>query len=125
MATEANSEKRDSDAGFREKLPEDNQFAELAREILDDGGSWQDVYEQVRDTYNVADKAAFEESKTEMPVFEAEVVVPDEKSTSGRRYETLTIDGVEDEEDAWKQAEDMPNVIQVEGVEKTDTVTVV
>jgi len=115
----------DSDAGFREKLPEDNQFADLAREILDDGGSWQDVYEQVRDTYNVADKAAFEESKTEMPVYEAKVVVYDEKSTSGERYETVTIDGVESSADAKKQAEDMMEVIRVENVEQTDTVTVV
>ena len=110
---------------FRKKLPEDNEFADLAREILNDGGSWQDVYERIRDTYNVADKAAFEESKTEMPVFEAEVVVQDEKSTSGERYETMTINSVESSSEAEKQAEEMPHVIRVAGVEQTDTVTVV
>jgi hypothetical protein len=115
----------DSDGGFSEQLPDDNPFADVVRDLREQGKSWEEIHELGEAAYNVMDSAAYEESKREAPIFEAEVVIYDDKSTSGERYDYVTIDGVESSSEAKKQAEEMPEVIRVAGVEQTDTVTVV
>lgn len=67
-------------------LPE-NPFSEVVQELRDDGESWNDIYEMLNATFGVVDEAALEEQWDIVPEWEVVAIVPDEKSTSGERYE--------------------------------------
>lgn len=68
-------------------LPEDNPFAEVARDLRDDGESWRDIFETMDEVFDVVDEAAYEEGLELLPEWKVAIVVPDERATSGERYE--------------------------------------
>lgn len=68
-------------------LPEDNPFADIVREMREEGESWRDTYDTLDEVWCVVDKAAYEEGFELMAEWRVAVVVDDPNSTSGERYE--------------------------------------
>lgn len=120
--TEAEPVEIDDEATL-EKIPDDNPFKATIVDLKDDGNSWREVWELLEDAYNPVDSVAYKESQVKIPEFEIEVVVPDDKATSGERYETLT-HADESEAAARQWAEDRPEVRRVESIDRTGMVTV-
>jgi hypothetical protein len=68
-------------------LPEDNPFAELVRDLHEDGKSWREILDSLDAVYDVIDDAGLEEACELIPEWKVAAVVPDEQATSGERYE--------------------------------------
>lgn len=111
------------DEATLEEIPDDNPFKETIVDLKDDGKSWREVWETLEDAYNPVDKAAYDESFVKIPEFEIEVVVPDDKATSGERYETLT-HADESKAAAEEWAESKPEVRRVECIDRIGMVKV-
>lgn len=108
-----------------EDISKENPFRPVIVDLASEGYSWSEIHDYMEQAYNPIDKAAYEESKREVPIFEAEVVVHDANATSGKRYETRRFDGELTIEEAYERASELSGVIRVEHIEKVDTVTVV
>jgi len=71
--------------------------------------------------YDDFDQRMVDHSLTEVPIFQATVVVPDHKATSGERYEERRIEGVRDRDEAEDRLDDNPEVRRVESLEQAGT----
>lgn len=106
-----------------DEIPEDNPFREQVEELREDGATWTEVFEKLDAAFTPVDKAAYNESFREVPEFKLKVTVPDEKSTSGKRYETFTRIA-EDEDEARNMIKKKPEVIEVAHAEQIGTAEV-
>jgi hypothetical protein len=68
-------------------LPEDNPFADVVRDLRDEGESWNDIYDTLFKVADICDAAALEETWDLVPDWRVAVVKPDAQATSGERYE--------------------------------------
>lgn len=102
------------------EIPDDNPFRETIVGLRDEGADWSDVHSALETAYGPVDRATYEESFVEMPVYEVSVVVPDEHSTSGEAYETRTVAEATPEA-ARERATEQSEVRRVEHVEQIGT----
>jgi len=105
-------------------LPDGNPFAEVVETLRSKGVDWGIIMSAMDDAYDALEHfGAHRESYVKIPEFEIQAVVPDEKATSGERYETFThAEPTEEEAVAW--VENRPEVIGVEHVDRVGEVTV-
>lgn len=120
MSTDTDDTNREFD-----DLPKGNAFADVVEEMQACGASWNQIHDAMAPVYDTVDHNAFEESKRDIPEWEATVIVPDHKATSGERRETIDIGAAETEADARERAANRHDVRRVENVEQCGTVTVV
>jgi len=112
-----------ADADVLEEIPENNPFREVVERLREDGVDWATIHGAMDTAYDPVDRACYDESFVEIPEFEIEAVVPDDKATSGERYETFThAEPTEAEAVAW--VEKKPEVRRVEHVDRVGEVTV-
>lgn len=70
-----------------ERLPLDNEFADIVRKLHDRNWNWTKIHNHMEEVYAVVDKAASEEMYELIPDWKVAVVECDRNSTSGERYE--------------------------------------
>ncbi len=105
-------------------LPDGNPFAEVVEDLRSKGVDWGIIMSAIDDAYDALEHSgAHRESYVTIPEFEMQAVIPDEKSTSGESYMTMKhADATKGEAVEW--AENRPDVIRVEHVERVGEVTV-
>lgn len=105
------------------QIDDDNPFKETIADLREAGDSWRSIWDRLEDAYNPVDSATYDESFVKIPEYEIRAVVPDEKSTSGERYETFTYaDGTEQQVREWVLSK--PEVRRIESIEQVGEVKV-
>lgn len=102
---------------------DDNPFAQLALELIEDGHSWRDVHDLLDGAYEPVGQGALKEDLHQIPEFELKMVMYDPQSTSGERYETFT-EAFETTDEAREWALHRKGAERVENIEQVGTVGV-
>jgi hypothetical protein len=105
-------------------LPDDNPFAEVVETLRSKNVAWGVILSAMDDAYDsVEQSGAHRESYVTIPEYKIQAIIPDEKSTSGESY--MTIKHAEPtKEEAVEWAENRPEVLRIEHVERIGEVTV-
>jgi len=83
-------QKASAERAYRDERPSDNPFIEVADRLRDEGKSFKEIHDIMREAYNAVDEAWGKEMTFLIPEWEVTVLVDDPNTPSGKRYKTYT-----------------------------------
>ena len=75
---------------YQNERPDDNPFIEVVDKLRDEGKSFDEIDDTIREASKVVGDAAIEEKSFLVPDWEVTALVDDPNTPSGKRYETHT-----------------------------------